>query len=46
VIENPSCSRKFHGEFELLGIGRFDLEEEGSSAVARIGSTGGKQGRR
>jgi hypothetical protein len=45
VIENPSYSRKFHGEYELVGIGHFDLEERGTIAAARTETTSVKQGR-
>ncbi len=27
MIENPFLSRKFHGEYEPIGIGYFELEE-------------------
>jgi hypothetical protein len=46
VIENPFYSPESHGEFDLVGIGHFTFEEGGSSAAARIETTGGKQGRR
>jgi hypothetical protein len=46
VIRKPFHSRKLHGEYDLVGTGRFDLEEGGSITVARIEITGGKQGRR
>jgi hypothetical protein len=46
VIENLFCSRKLHGEYDLVGVGRFDLQEGGSIVSVHIETTGGKQGRR
>ncbi len=36
MIENPFYSSEFHGEYEVLSIGRLDLEEGGSIADCRL----------
>jgi hypothetical protein len=46
VIGKLIYSRKFYGEYDLVGTGYFDPQEEGSITVAHIGTTGVKQGRR
>lgn len=33
MIENPFCSRKFHGEYDLVSSGRLDLEAPGDVAT-------------
>jgi len=43
AIENPYYSPELHGEYELINIGRLDLEDEGSIpechlAVATFGT--------
>ncbi|MDD7939200.1 alpha/beta fold hydrolase [Actinomycetospora lutea] len=45
MIDNPYYSPEFHGEYELVGVGRLDLEEGGAIpdcrlAVATFGSPG------
>ena len=35
-IDNPFYSHEFHGEYELISIGRLDLEEGGSIADCRL----------
>jgi homoserine O-acetyltransferase len=36
VIENPFYSPEFHGDYDLVGIGRLDLEEGGSIADCQL----------
>ncbi len=45
MIENPSYSRKFHGEYDLVSTGLLDLEEGGSIAAARTETTSVKKAR-
>ncbi len=33
MIENPFYSRKFHSEYDLVSIGRLELEAPGDVAV-------------
>ena len=44
MIENPFCSRKFYGKYDLVSTGHLDLEEGGMIA-ARTETTGVKKAR-
>jgi homoserine O-acetyltransferase len=39
VIENPFYSHEFHGEYELVSVGRLDLEEGGSIPDCQLAIT-------
>jgi homoserine O-acetyltransferase/O-succinyltransferase len=39
MIENPFYSHEFHGEYDLISIGRLDLEEGGSIPDCRLAVT-------
>jgi hypothetical protein len=34
MIENPFYSHEFHGDYDLVSIGRLDLEEAAASRTA------------
>lgn len=39
MIENPYYSHEFHGDYELISIGRLDLEEGGSIPDCQLAVT-------
>ncbi len=39
MIENPFYSHEFHGEYDLVSIGRLDLEEGGCIPDSQLAVT-------